>query len=303
MVYDLTVSALANHVSPDGGGLDVLNILRFLGSHPLTRRSRLRAASRFVGWQIRSRLSDELIVPWIGGSKLAVRRGMRGATGNIYAGLHEFADMLFLLHFLTPEDLFLDIGANVGSYTILASAVRGARTRAFEPDPVTAGYLRRNIDLNAIGELAIVDEVALGRADTEVPLTVGRDTMNRVAKADEGNVRWVSQIRLDGIIEARAATMMKLDVEGYEGEVLRGCDACLSNDALMAIESEGVSEFILKTLDRHGFRRVHYDPYERAILNQPIGYPASNALFVRDEAAVTARLRAAPPVRVLGHSI
>ena len=73
---------------------------------------------------------------------------MRGATGNIYAGLHEFIDMIFRLYFLQPDDLFLDIGANVGSYTILASGVCGAETWAFEPDPDSASFLRRNFKMH-----------------------------------------------------------------------------------------------------------------------------------------------------------
>ena len=77
---------------------------------------------------------------------------MTGVTGNIYAGLHEFADMAFVLHFLRAGDLFADVGANVGSYTILASGVVGCRTVAFEPDPVTAAALERNINLNKIAE-------------------------------------------------------------------------------------------------------------------------------------------------------
>jgi hypothetical protein len=42
-------------------------------------------------------------------------------SGNIYAGLHEFGDMAFVLHFLRAGDLFADVGANIGSYTVLAS--------------------------------------------------------------------------------------------------------------------------------------------------------------------------------------
>ena len=75
--------------------------------------------------------------PWIGGQRLSIRRGMRGATGNIYVGLHEFADMMLTLNFLREGDLFLDIGANVGSYTVLASGICRAVTWAFEPDPGT----------------------------------------------------------------------------------------------------------------------------------------------------------------------
>jgi hypothetical protein len=49
--------------------------------------------------------------------------GMTGATQNIYVGLQEFVDIMLTLHFLRKGDLFLDMGANVGSYTILASGV------------------------------------------------------------------------------------------------------------------------------------------------------------------------------------
>src|SRR5262245_35956083 len=109
-------------------------IARFLCSHPLTRDHRFAGFARFCRWQIESRFHREVIVPWVGGVRLAVRRGMTGATGNLYAGLHEFVDMAFTLHFLRPSDLFLDVGANIGSYTLLASGVCRARTIAFEPD-------------------------------------------------------------------------------------------------------------------------------------------------------------------------
>ena len=45
---------------------------------------------------------------------------MHGVTGNVYCGLHDFAEMSFMLHLLRAGDLFADIGANVGSYTVLA---------------------------------------------------------------------------------------------------------------------------------------------------------------------------------------
>jgi hypothetical protein len=117
----------------------MLNTLSFIRGHPLTRSQPLVAVARFAAWQIGSRLKKVHTRSWIDGSKLVVESGMTGATGNIYCGLHEFADMAFVLHLLREGDLFLDIGANVGSYTVLASAVCGARTLAFEPDPDTGG--------------------------------------------------------------------------------------------------------------------------------------------------------------------
>ena len=123
--------------------VQVRQIARFLCNHPLTRDHRAAGFARLFRWQVESRLRREVIVPWVGGVRLAARRGMTGATGNIYAGLHEFADMAFTLHFLRPDDLFLDVGANIGSYTLLASGVCKARTIAFEPDPETMALLRR----------------------------------------------------------------------------------------------------------------------------------------------------------------
>lgn len=73
--------------------VQVRQISRFLCNHLLTRDHRAAAFARLCRWQIASRLRREVIVPWVGGIRLAARRGMTGATGNIYAGLHEFADM------------------------------------------------------------------------------------------------------------------------------------------------------------------------------------------------------------------
>src|SRR4029077_6652553 len=109
---------------------------------------------------------------WIAGQHLAVRGGMTGATGNIYVGLNEFVDMMLPLHFLREGDLFLDIGANVGSYTVLASGICRAVTWAFEPDPGTIRNLKRNIAINSLEPLVTIYELALGSAEGEVPFTV-----------------------------------------------------------------------------------------------------------------------------------
>ena len=158
-----------------------MQIFRFVASHPLTQKSKLRALFRVLRWQIWSRFRKETVFPWIGGTKLVIERGMTGATGNIYVGLHEFIDMIFLLHFLRPGDLFLDVGANVGSYTILASGVCKARTAAFEPDPDTARHLMTNIQVNSLNNIVTVYEVVVGAEDATVRFTLGLDTVNQVA--------------------------------------------------------------------------------------------------------------------------
>jgi hypothetical protein len=115
----------------------LLNNYRFLVTHPLTKDRKIRTLTRWLRWQIGSRvLGCSVAVPFVNNTRLLVKPGMTGATGNIYCGLHEFEDMAFVLHLLRPGDLFVDIGANIGSYTILAGAT-GANAISFEPVPST----------------------------------------------------------------------------------------------------------------------------------------------------------------------
>ena len=101
---------------------EILQIKSFIDTHPLSGRHKFKGYSRFFLWQIgQFFFPHERVVPFVGGTRLSVKKGMAGATGNIYTGLHDFSDMGFLLHVLRKDDLFFDIGSNVGSYTILAS--------------------------------------------------------------------------------------------------------------------------------------------------------------------------------------
>lgn len=232
-----------------------------------------------------------------------VRRGMTGATGNIYVGLHEFADMMLLLHFLREVDHFLDIGANIGSYTVLAAGVRGATVWAFEPDPQTVRALKRNIDLNGMDSRVMVHELALGDRDGEVMFTRDLDTVNRVATAGEANVRMIQVRRLDTVIGAQQPTMMKMDIEGYEEPAIRGAKTLLSRNSLKVIELETVTPEIDATFEQHGFKRAHYDPFRRTLTTSANDIASSNALYVRDWEFVASRLATAPMIEVLGKSI
>jgi FkbM family methyltransferase len=280
----------------------LLSLHRFFSSHPLTRTVPLGAWTRFAAWQIKSRLNREVVVPWVGGQRLAVRRGMTGATGNIYVGLHEFSDMMFLLHILRADDLFLDIGANVGTYSVLASGVCGARSWAFEPDPNTAAHLFRNIEINSLQQLVEVHQMALGPESGEVRFTVGLDTVNRVAGASDGEFRRVPQRTLDEIVAGHDPILIKMDVEGYEEEVFAGSRRALEKPSLKAIEIETVTPAMHDALSANNFQRVYYDPFRRALSADPSD-GATNSLFVRDIELVRSRLAAARPVVVLGHLI
>ena len=97
-------------------------------------------------------------------------------------------------------DLFVDVGANIGSYTVLASGVCGAQTIAVEPDPETVKALRRNVEANEISECVRIVEAALGSAPGVARFTVGQDTKNRVADDADLNIRQVDVRTRDNVI-------------------------------------------------------------------------------------------------------
>jgi len=277
----------------------VLKTLSYIAKHPLTRARPLAGFARFARWQIESRLKREVEFQWIDGAKLIVRNGMTGATGNIYCGLHEFADMSFVVHMLRRGDLFVDVGANIGSYTVLASAVALADTIAIEPDPDTMGHLLRNVDINGLRSRVTLVEAAVGSVAGTSRFTIGLDTINHLSSTDAPNTREVSVITLDDILREQSPVLIKLDVEGFEAEVFAGARETLAKPTLLAVETESNSDAVASQLADAGFDEVFYDPFKREIRDQQV-WPQNNALYVRDRKACGERLALAPTMRVFG---
>ena len=282
--------------------MNPLKTLEFVLAHPFNRGRPLRALARYAAWQVHSRLRSEVVADWIGGTKLVARSGMTGATGNIYCGLHEYRDMALVLHALRPGDVFVDVGANIGSYTILASGVCGARTIAIEPDGGTARHLARNIAANGLDGLVDVQVTAVGERAGSISFTTGQDTMNRVATDADLEVQVVPLARLDDLLDGLEPTLIKFDVEGYETMALRGGEETLTQPKLLAVLLETVDPEALEILTRHGFVEVGYDPEARRLVDcgPTLG---ANLLFVRDRATLRHRLSAAPRRKFRGRSI
>jgi FkbM family methyltransferase len=166
--------------------MNIFSLLTFIAAHPLNRPARLQAIRRFASWQIASRLlPGAAALPFVAGTRLLTEQGMTGATGNWYCGLHEVDEMGFVLHMLRPESLFMDVGANVGSYTVLAAGAVGATVIAVEPLPSTFAKLQRNIAYNNLTQRVEAQCCGLSEAEGELVFTSGLDTMNRIALPGE----------------------------------------------------------------------------------------------------------------------
>ena len=202
----------------------LLVIFKLILSHPFTRGYKLISVINFFKWKFKLHfLNRSFIVDWVNGTKFHVMKGESGLTGHLYFGLQEYEDMSFLLHFLKKTDFFYDIGANVGSYTILASGVVGCHSKCFEPVPETFNKLLDQIKLNRISSLAEARNIGVSNKNDKLDFTNNLNCMNHVSNDPSSkNITEVNVIALDTTYDPISPSIAKLDVEAHEKFVMDG---------------------------------------------------------------------------------
>jgi FkbM family methyltransferase len=282
-----------------------LELCRFITSHPLPR-SKVAALYQFVIWQLGARLlRKKVVVPWVDESRFVCGIGEAGLTGNLYAGFMEYKDMLFLLHSLSREEVFVDIGANVGAYTILASKCVQAKTIAFEPIPETVERLLDQIQINRVSDLVSVRNKGVAEDKGTLYFSNSHDTVNRVIEF--GGSECASQVEvvsIDQELPRGQRYFFKIDVEGYELNVIKGGADVLSSPltSVVIIEMNGSGESYGHTnqdvhtlLVRLGFSPCSYEPFSRSLKKLSNFNDANgNMIYVRNISEISARCRGAP---------
>lgn len=182
----------------------------------------------------------------------------------------------WILRDLRAGDVFFDIGANVGAYSLLAatSSEDNIAIYSFEPSPNTFASLCRNISLNKLGGKIFPLQLALG-AKTEVSRFFLSSNIAGSAEHALGepidmhgnkfipvDVQTVMSVNMDELIEifgVFSPTHIKIDVDGFELNVLRGAKKVLSSDKLRHLlievrEDSNECKLILELLNSHNFR-------------------------------------------------
>ena len=212
---------------------DARLVAKFVWTHPANQGKRTRALARAILFQTRGRVLHRRTLARLGDRSLLWAGLHRpGASKVVYANPPDHPEMLAWRRILRPGDLFLDVGANVGSYTIWAGEL-GADVIALEPAPDTYDLLLENIGLNGYRTEAI--QAAAGAACGTARFTSGLDCVNRLDAKGSAQTRMVT---IDSLLGERTAAGMKVDVEGFEIEVLRGCHQALSEHRIGLIQLE-----------------------------------------------------------------
>jgi FkbM family methyltransferase len=155
-------------------------------------------------------------------------------------GLFDIAVSEALARLISPGDTVVDAGANVGYMTVLAgvAAGPGGRVLSFEPHPELFATLQQNVaavrrQLNTAHvethQAALGEQV--GTAELQWPVDFElNDGIARIASApsQDGRNVTVRVVSLDDVLGRTFATVLKLDVEGFEPQVLRGSARALT---------------------------------------------------------------------------
>lgn len=130
---------------------------------------------------------------------------------------------------IKPGDMILDIGANIGNHTVFFGKICKARKiDSFEPVESTYKILKRNIELNGLEKTVTLHNVALGSSNGNAKIkyfNANEIGSTQVEKSDDGNMKLK---RLDDYAFNRI-DFIKIDVEKYEVELLKGAEKTLSS--------------------------------------------------------------------------
>lgn len=127
---------------------------------------------------------------------------------------------------LLPQDIFVDVGANIGYFSLIA-AKYGESVLAFEPSPRTMRYLNRNLELNpTLAAKVLVYNIGLsdhaGDANLYNPVDHPGMASLRPIEAKENIIESIQLDTLDHMLGNNVIAFLKIDTEGSELNVLNG---------------------------------------------------------------------------------
>ena len=165
---------------------------------------------------------------------------------SIYMGSYERRETAVVSRWLRPGMTFLDVGANVGYFSLLAASRVGpsGRVIAVEPSPVAYAALVQTIGDNALS----IEAYPIGFGDTPgtctlyfPPESFHNHSPTMVDHDGAGTAVHVQVVRLDDFLDERrvdAVDLMKIDVEGFEPRVFTGAERALATGRIRAVLCE-----------------------------------------------------------------
>lgn len=252
---------------------------QFLKTEYGFRRAPVLTVIRLVSWMVRCVLQKSVLVNlrrW--DVKMLLPGNWRGLGKFVFVFRENYEPELdYLAKFLAPGKTFVDVGANFGIYTLLASKLVGetGRVIAFEPTAESFAVLRRNIALNRFSN-ALTFKMALSEKPGTAWLYYGTDPVRNSLGKDpcwEGGGEEIVTESLDNVLQQALVDrvdVIKIDAEGAEELVLRGANNLLTAMRPVIIYEMNPEASAHLGLPEHGATRLlEHLGYEFFVQGQP----------------------------------
>jgi len=170
-------------------------------------------------WQ---KFKEPCVTVGILGSKMKLDLTKGGIHEDLFMnGFREPEATIVMQDILTPKMTVLDIGANIGYYALM-EARRCKSVIAIEPDVNNYEHLTENIEINGY-ENIVTHRLAVGDKSGRIDFALSKvPNWHRVAVGGEKDVISVPAIRLDDFKDLPKIDLLRMDVEGYEYNILNG---------------------------------------------------------------------------------
>ena len=219
-----------------------VGVVLFTWRHPSNRGHRLKKVAEVVKFQLTGRLAHRRAIAPVGKrSRLWADAGTYISARALYANPLDWNEMLVWQRVLGKGSLFVDVGANVGLYTVWALDT-GADVLAIEPNRRSLEQLEENLALN--GYQAEIARLAVGEAPGTLTMTTELDQQNHLVLAGDNDgaasvaTETVEVRTLDDVVGDRTVDGLKIDVEGAELLVLKGATRLLAERRIKLIQME-----------------------------------------------------------------
>lgn len=159
------------------------------------------------------------------GSRFYVDADDRTCVPGMVGGFYETHELDVFDQLVTDADVFFDVGANVGVYTVLGCARRPElRAFAFEPVVENRAILERNLALNGIAARVDVEPVAISDHTGTATISLAASGTHSLSAEHGGATREIQTLTLDEFYERHgvAPDILKIDIEGHESAALDG---------------------------------------------------------------------------------
>lgn len=203
------------------------------------------------------------VVPILSGPTRGARWIIGADIHRAWLGFYERDKQRLVKEALRPGDVFFDIGANVGIYSVLAVRA-GAKVFAFEPLPRNVGFLRQHLAMNGAHDVTVI-EAAVAEHTGTMKFDTGSD--NKVGALSIGGALDVQAVRIDDLIKSGNIPMpncVKMDIEGGEADAIMGMPIVLARKPTIFLATHGeiVKAKCLEILGSYGYRFRHLDERE-----------------------------------------